>query len=588
MPHTQRVRVRVGVFEVDLSAGALRAVDGGGSAARLVLPQQPLRLLSMLLDRPGQIVSREEIQKTLWPNDTVVEFEHSINAAVAKLRKAFGDSANEPSYIETIAKRGYRLIAPTEWLTDSSGPSPTILVPTGNGAIARMQLEPAGLIGKKVSHYRVARVIGVGGMGLVYEAEDLKLGRAVALKFLPEDLAGDPAALQRFEREARAASSLDHPNICTIYAVEEHEGEPFIVMQLLRGETLRDRLASLQAGGQRLSVSELLDIALQVCDGLSAAHANGVIHRDIKPANIFLTTNGPVKILDFGVAKMVEEGVAKGHGFSEGAGLEPRRTIASRDGRGGQSPAGLPPAQYQFSDRDGAPEGAPLPNRNPGVPLPNPGLKPQLIEDLERRARLYRQEDASLTRTGMNLGTAGYMSPEQVRGEKLDARTDLFSLGLVLYEMATGARAFSGETAAAVKDAIQNHEPIPVRQCNPTFPPKLESIVSRALEKDRDKRYQGAAEMRSDLLTLAEDCKPLELRRSGKTSRWKWLGCAPPAWSELRMPHPGSVSPFRKETPTAHPCSDEFTKDQRELQDNKLASLRLCVRFLSSKPGEDR
>jgi len=459
MQDMQPVRVRVGVFEVDLSAGELRTTSGGGPAARIVLPQQPFQVLSMLLQRAGQVVSREEIQKKLWPNDTVVDFEHSIHAAIAKLRKAFGDSANEPSYIETIAKRGYRLIAPTEWLTDSSGPSPTIIAPSDNGAAARTQ--PGGLVGKKVSHYRVARVIGVGGMGLVYEAEDLKLGRLVALKFLPEDLAGDPAALQRFEREARAASSLDHPNICTIYEVEEHEGEPFIVMQLLRGENLRDRLASLQAGRQRFWVSELLDIALQVCEGLAAAHANGVIHRDIKPANIFLTASGSVKILDFGVAKLMEAGEPAEQGMAIAA--------------------------------------------SPGTNSSQLGY---------------------VTETGSTMGTTGYMSPEQVRGEKLDARTDLFSLGLVLYEMATGARAFGGETAAAVKDAIQNLEPVPVRQCNPTFHPKLESVVNRALEKDRDRRYQSAAEMRSDLLSLVEESKPSENERSSQSSRWIWAAAA--------------------------------------------------------------
>jgi serine/threonine protein kinase/tetratricopeptide (TPR) repeat protein len=459
MQHTQPVRVRVGVFEVDLSAGELRTISGGGLAARIVLPQQPFQVLSMLLQRAGQVVSREEIQKKLWPNDTVVEFEHSIHAAIAKLRKAFGDSANEPSYIETIAKRGYRLIAPTEWLTDSSGPSPTIIAPSDNGTAAR---SPAGgLIGKKVSHYRVAKVIGVGGMGLVYEAEDLKLGRLVALKFLPEDLACDPAALQRFEREARAASSLDHPNICTIYEVEEHEGEPFIVMQLLRGETLRDRLATLQAAQQRFSISELLDIALQVCEGLIAAHANGVIHRDIKPANIFLSTNGPVKILDFGVAKLMEAG-------------EPAEKAMTA--------AASPDTTSWF--------------------------------------------DGYVTETGSTMGTAGYMSPEQVRGEKLDGRTDLFSFGLVLYEMATGTRAFSGETAAAVKDAIQNHEPVPVRECNPSLPPKLESIVNRALEKDRDKRYQSATEMRADLLALTEENNQSAGTRGHKDFPWKLVAAA--------------------------------------------------------------
>jgi serine/threonine protein kinase/Flp pilus assembly protein TadD len=420
----------------------------------------------MLIEHSGEIVTRDEIQKRLWPNDTVVEFEHSINAAVNKLRQALGDSAAAPTYIETIVRRGYRLLVPTE-------PIPEAPAPDANNGDIDVQPAPAGssppagtfkganLIGKKVSHYRVSKVIGVGGMGLVYEAEDLKLGRAVALKFLPEDLARDPAALQRFEREARAASSLDHPNICTIHEVEEHEGEPFIVMQLLRGETLRDRLAALQAARQRFSVSDLLDIAVQVCDGLSAAHSQGVIHRDIKPANIFLTTSGPVKILDFGVAKLMEAGE-----YAE------RAMAASASPETGSSNAGY------------------------------------------------------LTETGATMGTAGYMSPEQVRGDKLDARTDLFSLGLVLYEMAAGDRAFSGETAAVVKDAIQNSAPLPLRELNSALPPKLEVIVNRALEKDREQRYQSAAEMRSDLLTLLEDSKPSVTERSGKSSRWLLVAAA--------------------------------------------------------------
>ena len=444
-------RVRLGAFQVDLRAGEVR--DGDRA---MVLPEQAFQILRMLIERVGGIVTRQEIQKKLWPNDTVVEFDHSINAAINKLRQALGDSAAAPKYIETIARRGYRLTMLPEPVTDAPA------IKNGNvdvqpaAVAAPPAVSPAkgaSLIGKKVSHYRVAKVIGVGGMGLVYEAEDLKLGRAVALKFLPEDLARDEAALQRFEREARAASSLDHPNICTIYEVEEHEDEPFIVMQLLRGESLRDRLATLQATEQRLSLPEILDIALQICNGLAAAHTSGVIHRDIKPANIFLTTNGAVKILDFGVAKLMEAGESAQEAMAVAA-----------------SPGGA-------SSRGG-----------------------------------------HLTETGPTMGTAGYMSPEQVRGETLDARTDLFSFGLVLYEMAAGQRAFTGETAAAVKGAIQVSDPLPLRDRNGSVPPKLESIINRALEKDRERRYQSAADLRSDLRSL-DEARPLSGdRQAGKPS----------------------------------------------------------------------
>ncbi len=433
-------RVRLGAFQVDLRAGELRQGE-----RTTYLQEQPLFVLRILVERAGDLVTRDEIKQKLWPNDTVVDFDLGINAAMRRLRQALGDSAAEPRYLETIARRGYRLLVPVEAL------EPPKNIPPGefanqeapDGLPSRSsQGSGTNLVGNKVSHYRVLEVIGGGGMGMVYKAEDLKLGRQVALKFLSEELAWDAAALQRFEREARAASSLDHPSICTIHEVEEHDGQPFIVMQLLHGETLRDRLAALAADHRMLATDELLDIAIQICDGLQAAHEKGIIHRDIKPANIFLTsTTRQVKILDFGLAKLVS---------------------AEQPGSDGlQLPLGSMAA-------------APQPAR--AAPL-----------------------DATLTRLGVAMGTAGYMSPEQVRGEELDVRSDIFSSGLVLYEMATGQRAFTGETADLVHNAILNEAPTPLHELNSKLPPKLVNLIEKALEKDREQRYQSAEQIREEL-----------------------------------------------------------------------------------------
>src|SRR3974390_1607398 len=294
---------RFGPFSLDLKAGECRA------GCSVVLPQeQPLQVLRILNENEGSLVSREEIRKRLWPNDTIVEFEHSINAAINKLRKALGDPVAEPQYIQKVARRGYRLMVPVEWVKSGGDESSTGQVSSSNdGAAVRIRAEPAVLTGRTVSHYRVLDIIGGGGMGVVYKAEDLMLGRRVALKFLPEELGADQKAVERFEREARATSALDHPNICAIYEFGEHEGRPFMVMQLLEGQTLRDRLAAAAEGQKALPLEELLDIGIQVSDGLQAAHEKGIIHRDIKPANIFLTNKAVCKILDFGLVKLLEE-----------------------------------------------------------------------------------------------------------------------------------------------------------------------------------------------------------------------------------------------------------------------------------------
>jgi serine/threonine protein kinase len=344
-----------------------------------------------------------------------------------RLRQALGDSAGDPTYIETLARRGYRWIRSVEWTDNGDRPAAAEALASPSASSS------ASLIGRKVSHYRVLEFVGGGGMGVVYKAEDIKLARRVALKFLPEELSGDQRALERFEREARAASALNHPNICTIYEIDEHEGQPFIVMEFLEGDTLRE-VISVSAGHEPLERIRLLELAVQIGAGLEAAHEKGIVHRDVKPSNIFVTKRGGAKLLDFGIAKLL----------------------------------GL--------DRTADPE-----RKN----------SPQ--EEATKFRGLH------LTRTGAALGTEGYMSPEQVRGEEMDARTDLFSFGLVLYEMACGQRAFTGDTAVMVQDAILHWSPPPLRQLAPETPAALESIISKALEKDRTRRYQTAAEMLADL-----------------------------------------------------------------------------------------
>ena len=472
MKDTLPARVRLGEFGFDLNTGEL---SGGGETVRL--GEKPFRVLLILVERGNELATREEIQKRLWPNDTVVDFEHGINAAIKNLRRALGDSADKPKYIETLARRGYRLMVAVEW-----APAPTPWPNNGHKSGAPAELKPSELAGRTVSHYRVQDIIGGGGMGVVYRAEDLKLGRQVALKFLPEELGGEPQALDRFSREARAASSLDHPNICHIYEFGEHEGQPFIVMQLMEGRTLRDRLEAAEAR-TALPLEELLAVGIQVSEGLQAAHEKGIIHRDIKPANIFLTSKGVVKILDFGLAKLVEAEPPPPHVSVILSDEVAAATEESKDpySHGDLSAIGVPRLAAQTPGRslgmthenNGADDAAPL---QPATPA-----------------------DATLTRTGAAMGTAGYMSPEQVRGEKLDARSDIFSFGLVLYEMATGQRAFAGETAAIVHDGIVNKVPIPLHDLNSKLPPKLEEVITRALEKDRERRYQSAAEMRVEL-----------------------------------------------------------------------------------------
>jgi len=486
--------VRFGEFELDVKAAELRK-----NGQKVRIQEQPFRILSMLLERPGEAVLRDEIRKRLWPNDTVVEVGHGINAAVLRLRDALGESAEAPRFIDTLARRGYRFNGQVEVVYRDGAVTPAAPASAPAG-------EPEG---RTVSHYRVLEKLGGGGMGVVYRAEDLTLGREVALKFLPPELAGDRAAADRFRREARAASSLNHPNVCTIYGVEECDSQPVIVMELIEGETLAARLEK-----GPLPLSEALTLAMQVAGALDEAHRRAVVHRDLKPSNLLVTRSG-IKVLDFGLAKMA------------------------------------------------------------------------------------RAAEAGLTGYGAIMGTPSYMSPEQVRGGETDGRSDIFSFGLVLYEMLTGRRALEHSS-----DGPEDREP---RLAEGFAPAEVERVVRRCLARDAEERWQSARDLRAELEWIAAQLNRATAEPAARETRISWkpvaigaacLLAAIGAWkwkpNEMTATAPTSAVPTpvrmtvpRAEPATSRPAISPDGKKMAYLSGGKLFVRKLEGGLAEEIPGSD-
>ncbi|MBZ5594518.1 MAG: protein kinase [Acidobacteriia bacterium] len=479
---------RFGAFQLDLRARELRR-----NGVKVRLPDQSIQVLAMLLEQPGEVVTREEVHQRLWPNGTIVEFDHSINAAIKRLRQALGDSAEAPRYVETLPRLGYRFIgavepAPAttperlsqieevfhsarecepeeraaflaeacredeelrrevESLLAAEGTTSALLGAPMREAAAILasqqgqsqhQLAP----GLELGPYMIEARLGAGGMGEVYRGKDKRLRRTVALKVLSPHLARTPGLQQRLEREAAAISSLNHPNICTLYDIGRQDEIDYLVMEFLEGETLAQRL---KRGA--LPLPEVLESAIQITSALAAAHSKGIIHRDIKPANIFVVGRGQVKVLDFGLAKLKE---------------------------------------------------------------PPPGSECEMVTSEE-----------SLTAAGLVVGTVGYMSPEQAEGKRVDTRSDIFSTGSVLYEMVTGRRAFQGDSKLSTLSAILKNDPKPVSAVVPDVPCDLEKIIARCLRRDPERRFQYMADVKVTLEEVKEEWESAKLNIS-IGGRWR-------------------------------------------------------------------
>jgi eukaryotic-like serine/threonine-protein kinase len=423
--------VRFASFQLDVRAGELYR-----NGIRVRLPSQSIHVLAMLLEHPGEVVTREELRQRLWPNGTIVEFDHGINAVINRLRQALEDSADEPRFIETLPRRGYRFLVPVEFAESAE--------PGGAGAPAADRFEAGTLLGP----YQIVSALGAGGMGEVYRARDTRLERTVAIKVLPEHSSTSALHRELFEREARAISSLSHPHICALYDIGQQDGVEYLVMEYLEGETLAHRLRK-----GPLPLDEVFQISIQMADALDTAHKHGVIHRDLKPGNIMLTKTG-VKLLDFGLAKVQM--------------AEPARGVAALS------------------------------------ILTTP-----------------------LTSEGGILGTLQYMAPEQLEGKEADARTDLFALGTVIYEMATGRSAFEGKSEASLISNIMTAQPPRLSILQPLATPLLEHVVDKCLAKVPEDRWQIARDLETELQWIAAAGSASELSattptRARKRERFAW------------------------------------------------------------------
>jgi serine/threonine protein kinase/Tol biopolymer transport system component len=407
--------LRFGTFQLDLRAEELRR-----NGAKIKVPDQSIKVLTMLLHSSGEIVTRQELHQKLWPNGTIVEFDNGINAVIKRLREALEDSAEAPLFIETVPRRGYRFLVPVVPMDVAEN----VITPPG-----APERSPDDLVGQTISHYRIVRKLGQGAMGVVYQADDIKLGRSVAIKFLPEELSDSPRALERFEREARAASALNHPNICAVYELDEHKGQRFIAMEFVGGKSL-DQL--IKPGG--LPALEVLTYAVEMANALATAHSVGIVHRDLKPSNVMIHRDGVVKVLDFGLAKVCQ-------------------------------PSGV--------------DLSALPSETP------------------------------LTVEGTILGTLQYMAPEQLEGREADLRTDIFALGTVIYEMATGRKAFEGKSQASLIAAILERDPLPISSVGPPNSTGLNRIVATCLAKKPENRWQSARDLLRELEWVKEGREPL-------------------------------------------------------------------------------